>query len=384
MKEASGLTAEQAAFRAEVREFARREIAPGAAEGDARACFPTATFEKLATAGYLGIPVPEEHGGLGKDNLSFVVALEEIAGVCPSTALGVAAHTSLVALPILSFGTEEQQRKYLPDLASGRRLGAFGLTESHGGSDAAATRTRAVRDGRHFIVDGSKAFITNASHAGIFIITARTSDAPGARGITSLIVERGFPGFSVGEREDKLGLRSSDTAEVYFEGCRVPVENRLGPEGQGFYNFMKALDGGRIGIGAMGVGIAQAILDDVVAWLRRRRTGVRPLVEDGATREKIADMATALHASRLLVYDTARRRMRGEPHTLEAAITKLFTSETCCRTSRDAIDLMGLEGCSREHRLERFFRDAKLLEIGEGTSEIQRLVIAREVLDRDA
>jgi alkylation response protein AidB-like acyl-CoA dehydrogenase len=309
-----------------------------------------------------------------------MLALEEIAACCASTALGVAAHTSLATLPILTFGSEEQKRRYVPELAAGRKLGAFGLTESQAGSDAAATRTRAVKDGRDYVLNGSKAFTTNASQAAVFIVTARTADEPGARGISSFIVERGFPGLSVAEKEDKLGFRASDTAGIFLEDCRVPAANLLGKEGEGFHNFMKALDGGRIGIGAMGVGIAQAALDLVVARVRARR-GSRALEEEeGLIREKIADMAMGLHASRLLVYDTARRRMEGKPHTREAAIAKLFSSEACYRVTREAIEILGADGCSRELPLERFFRDAKLLEIGEGTSEVQRLVISREVL----
>jgi butyryl-CoA dehydrogenase len=322
--------------------------------------------------------VPRAYGGLGASLLAYVLAIEELAGVCASTALGVAAHTSLAAMPIATFGTEAQKRRYLPDLASGRKLGAFGLTESHAGSDAAATRTRAVKDGSHYVINGSKAFTTNANRAAVFVVTARTSEGHGPRGISSFIVERDVPGFSVGEREDKLGIRASDTACLYFEDCRVPAENLLGAEGQGFYNFMKALDGGRIGIGAMGIGIAQAAFDRVLEGLRARPW--EELAKQGALREKVADMAVALHASRLLVYDAIRRRMEGKPHTREAAIAKLFASEACVRVTGEAIRILGAGGCSRELPLERYFRDAKLLEIGEGTSEIQKLVISKEYL----
>ncbi|HVR73768.1 MAG TPA: acyl-CoA dehydrogenase family protein, partial [Planctomycetota bacterium] len=343
--------------------------------------FPVETIEKMAPLGILGIPVPEEYEGAGANLLSYTLALEEIAYSCGSTALSLAAHTSLATLPILLNGTEEQKRRYVPDLASGRKLGAFGLTESHAGSDAGATRTRAVRDGRHYVLNGSKTYITNASHASTFVVTARTSDAPGTRSISAFIVERSHPGFAVGKKEDKLGLRGSDTAEILFEDCRIPAENLLGKEGEGFLLFLKTLDGGRIGIGAMGVGIAEAALDSAVQYASVRKAFGSPLSSHGAIQAKIADMATSIHAARLLVYDTARRRQEKRPHTREASMAKLFASEAAYRVTKDAIQILGANGYSREFPVERFFRDVKLLEIGEGTSEIQRIVIARSVFD---
>jgi butyryl-CoA dehydrogenase len=378
---ATDLTEEQQLFRSMIRDFARQEIAPIAAEIDESSRFPRETLDKMGPLGLLGIPVPEEYGGAGADLLGYMLALEEVSYACGSTALTLAAHTSLATLPILAFGTEAQRRKYVPDLASGRKLGAFGLTETHAGSDAGGTRTRAVRRGDRYVLNGAKTFITNASYASTFVVTARTSDAPGTRGISSFIVEREFPGFAAGKKEDKLGLRASDTAEILFQDCEVPADNLLGKEGEGFRNFMATLDGGRIGIGAMAVGIAQAAFDLSVSYARSRHAFGGPLTELGSIREKLADMATSLHASRLLVYDTARRRAAGRPHTREASNTKIFASEAAYRATKEAIQILGGNGYSREYPAERYFRDVKLLEIGEGTSEIQRLVIAKSVLD---
>jgi alkylation response protein AidB-like acyl-CoA dehydrogenase len=376
------ITEEQSTLREAVRDFARNELASRAAQADEDGVFPQDSLASMAKLGFLGIPVPEKYGGVGSDLLSYVLAIEEISYCCGSTALTVAAHVSLATLPILYFGTEEQRQRYVPDLATGKVLGAFGLTEPHAGSDAGATRTTATRDGNDYVINGSKIYITNASRAGLFVVTARTGDpAEGTRGISSFIVESGTRGLEIGKREDKLGLRASDTCEVLFADCRVPATQRLGEEGEGFANFMKTLDGGRIGIGAMGVGLGQASLDYAVDYARQRIAFGKPISERGAIREKIADMATSIHASRLLVYDAARRRMAGRPHTREAAIAKLFASEAATRVASDAIQILGGNGYSRDYPVERFYRDAKLLEIGEGTSEIQRIVISRSVLN---
>ena len=372
---------EEELFRSMVRDFARKEIAPIARDIDEESRFPGQTLAKMGPLGLLGIPVPEEYGGAGASLVSYVLALEEIAYACGSTALTLAAHTSLATLPILAFGTEDQKRKYVPDLASGRTIGAFGLTESHAGSDAGATRTRAVRDGNCYVLNGSKCFITNASHASTFVVAARTSSEPGSSGISAFIVERSFSGFSAGKKEDKLGLRGSDTAEIVFADCLVPAENLLGKEGEGFHNFLKTLDGGRIGIGAMAAGLARAAFDQAVSYAQSRKAFGVTLASQGAIQEKIAEMAASLHASRLLVYDTARRREAGRPHTREAAITKLFASEAAYRITKDAIQILGGNGYSREYPVERFYRDVKLLEIGEGTSKIQRIVISRSVFE---
>lgn len=384
------LTREQEEIRAAVRAFAEREVGPIAAQLDEESRFPAETVKKMAGLGFFGIPVPREYGGVGADLLAYVLTVEELSYFCGSTALTLAAHTSLATMPILLFGTAEQKERYLPDLAAGIRLGSFGLTEPQAGSDAGSTRTRARRIAAAetgdageggYVINGSKIYITNASHAGIFVVTARTGTVEeGTRGITNFIVERGTPGFSVGKKEEKLGLRASDTAEIRFDDCRVPADQRLGEEGEGFHNFMQILDGGRIGIGAMAVGMARAAMDIAVAYARERRAFGRPIGEFGAIQEKIADMATRIRASTLLVHNAARLRMAGRPHTREAAMAKLFASESVVWIARQAIQVLGANGYSREYPLERIYRDAKLLEIGEGTSEIQRLVIARSLL----
>jgi alkylation response protein AidB-like acyl-CoA dehydrogenase len=379
MSIATDLSEEQRLFRDMVRDFARNEIAPIASQVDEDSRFPLETFEKMGPLGLLGILLPEELGGAGADLLTYLIALEEIAYACGSTALALAAHTSLATLPIHLFGSDELKRRYVPELASGRKLGAFALTESHSGSDAAALRTRARRQGDEYILSGSKAFITNASYAGVFVVAARTGESGKARDISAFVVDRDSPGLAIGKREDKLGLRGSDTSEVLFQECRVPARNLIGREGEGFGYFLKTLEGGRIGIGAMGVGLAQAAMDQAVAYARQRSAFGRPLSELGAIQEKIADMAASVHASRLLVYDAARRRAAGLPHAREASIAKLFASEAATRVAKEAIQVLGANGYSREFPVERYYRDAKLLEIGEGTSEIQRLIIARDV-----
>lgn len=384
MSVVTDFTEEQILLRDMVRSFARSEIAPMAATLDEEGRFPAELFRRMGELGLLGIPVPVELGGAGADLLTYMLAIEEIAYCCGSTALSLAAHTSLATLPIVAFGSDEQKRRYVPPLATGACLGAFGLTESHSGSDAAALRTTATRKGDRFLLNGSKAYITNASVASTFVVTARTSGEAGARGISSFIVERSFPGFSLGKKEEKLGLRGSDTAELLFDQCEVPAENLLGPEGEGFYGFMKTLDGGRIGIGAMGLGIASAALDRAASYVSGRHAFGKPLSAQGAVQERLADMALSVHAARLLVYDAARRRQAGLPHRKEAAMAKLYASEAATRVARDAIQLLGANGYSREFPVERFYRDAKLLEIGEGTSEIQRIVISRSVLEESA
>ncbi|MCZ6796280.1 MAG: acyl-CoA dehydrogenase family protein [Planctomycetota bacterium] len=373
------LSEEQDLIRNTVREFTRREIAPRAARLDEEARFPAEIIEKMGPLGLLGILVPLEYGGGGGDLLGFIVCMEEIASACGSTALTLAAHTSLATLPILNHASEELKRRYLPDLASGRKLGSFGLTESHSGSDAAALRTQALRKGDEYILNGSKIYITNASHASVFVVAARTPEH-GSRSISLFLVEKDFPGFAVGKKEDKLGLRASDTCEILFQDCRVPASHLLGREGDGFDYVKDTLVGGRIGIGAMSVGIAQAALDHAAEYARSRQAFSRSIATFGAVREKLADMATSIHAARVMVYDTARRRVAGTPHVKEASMAKLFASEAAVRATREAVQILGANGYSREYPVERFFRDAKLLEIGEGTSEIQRLIIAKEVL----
>ena len=373
------LTEDQLAIREMVRDFALNEVEPIAAEVDENSRFPEETFKKMADLGLMGVPFPEEFGGAGADNVSYAITVEEISRVCGSTGLSLAAHTSLGTSPIYEFASEEQRRKYVPDLASGKKFGAFGLTEPNAGSDAAGTQTTAVRDGDHYIINGSKIFITNANYASTFIITAMTDKSKGAHGISAFIMEKDTLGFKVGKKDEKLGTRGSDWAELIFEDCRIPAENLVGNEGEGFIFFMKTLDGGRVSIGSMALGIAQGALDKSIEYAKERVQFGRPLVKFGAIQEKLATMATEVEAARHLVYASARLKDAKKPYTQQAAMGKLFASEVAVRAARDAIQIYGGNGFSREYPVERYFRDAKLCEIGEGTSEVQRLVIARNL-----
>jgi butyryl-CoA dehydrogenase len=365
-----------------VREFAEKELAPRAKEIDETAEFPWDTVKKMAELGLMGMPFSEEWGGSGGDTLGYSIGVEEVSRVCAATGITMAAHTSLGVAPIYQFGNEAQKKKYLPDIASGRKLAAFGLTEPGAGSDAGATQTTAVRDGDYYIVNGTKCFITNGNTAETFVITAMTDKEAGTRGITALILEKGMPGFKPGKKENKMGVRGSDTAELIFENVKVPVENRLGEEGEGFKIFLATLDGGRISIGAMALGIAQAALDVSVKYAKERKQFGKAICRFGAIREMLADMATEVEASRLLVYDVSMAKDRGENIIKEAAMAKLFASETAMKATRMAIQIHGGYGYMKDYGVERLFRDAKITVIGEGTSEIQKLVIARE-LTRD-
>jgi alkylation response protein AidB-like acyl-CoA dehydrogenase len=375
------LTEEQELLRDTVRAFAEQELLPQAVEIDRNSRFPEDTFRKLAELGLLGLPIPEEYEGAGADTRTTVLVIEELAKCCGSTALGLAAHTSLCLWPIWAFGTEEQRRRFLPDLASGRRLGAFGLTEPDAGSDAGGTRTTAVRDGDHYVLNGSKLFITNANYAGTFVVTAVTDAERGTRGgITSFILERGTPGFVISEGDEKLGMRGSDWGELSFQDCRVPVSNRLGGEGQGFANFMKTLDGGRIGIAALALGLAEGAFGRSVRFAQERVAFGKPIADQQGVAFKLADMAVGIAAGRLLVHSAAQARDTGQPYTREAAIAKLFCSEMAMKVTYDAIQVHGGYGFTTEYHVERMYRDAKLCTIGEGTSEIQRIVISRDIL----
>jgi butyryl-CoA dehydrogenase len=374
------LTEEQRMIRETVRKFALEEVEPIAQEIDETQRFPVETVKRMAELGLMGIPVPAELGGAGCDTLSYIIAVEELSRVCGSTGITLAAHFSLGTYPILAFGTEAQKKKYLPKLASGETLGAFGLTEPGAGSDAAGVRTTAVLDGGEWVVNGSKQFITNASHAGVFTIACQTDKSKGVKGIKSIIVEKGAPGLSIGKKEDKLGLRGSDTAEIILDNVRVPKENVLGGKpGNGFKYFMKTLDGGRISIGALGLGIAQGAYDKALAYAKERRQFGKPIARHQQIAWKLADMATGIEAARHLVYESARMKDAGVPYSKESAMGKLFASEVASRTARDAVQIFGGNGYSREYPVERYLRDAKLCEIGEGTSEIQRIVISRLV-----
>ncbi|MCI0342322.1 MAG: acyl-CoA dehydrogenase family protein [Planctomycetales bacterium] len=370
-------------IRATVREFAEKEVAPKAAEIDRTQRFPVETFRRMAELGLLAIPLPEEYGGAGADYLSYVLAMEELARVCASTALTLAAHYSLGTWPIYGFGSEATKRRYIPDLAGGRKIGAYGLTEPNAGSDAGGTRTTAIRKGDRYILNGSKTFITNGTYADSFVVSAKSDpSAQGSRGISAFVLEKGWKGFTVQKGKEKLGMRGSDWAELYFQDVEVPVENRLAPEHQGFQVFMKTLDAGRISIGALGVGIAQGALEAATAHARERKAFGQPIGSFQAVGNMIADMATEVRAARLLVYSAAKLKDEGKPHTAEGAMAKLFSSEVAMRATHSAIQVYGGYGFVNEYPVERFYRDAKLCEIGEGTSEIQRIVIARHVLGR--
>jgi butyryl-CoA dehydrogenase len=363
-----------------VRDFAEAEVKLVAQEIDETCEFPWETVKKMGELGLMGMPFPEELGGGGGDTLGYTIGVEEISRVCASTGITMAAHTSLGCYPIFDSGTEEQKKKYLPDIASGRKLAAFGLTEPNAGSDAGATETTAVRDGDHYVINGTKCFITNASTAETFVVTTMTDKEKRTRGISAFILEKGMPGFKPGKKESKLGVRGSDTGELIFEDCRVPAENLLGKEGEGFKVFLRTLDGGRISIGAMALGIAQGALDASVKYSKERKQFGRPISKFGAIRNMLADMATEVEASRLLVYDVSLAKDRGERIIKEAAMAKLFASETAMKATRMAIQIHGGYGYMREYDVERFYRDAKITVIGEGTTEIQKLVIARELL----
>ena len=375
------LNEEQELLRDTVRDFAERELLPQAIEIDREARFPLDSFRQMAELGLLGLPIPPELEGAGIDTTGMSIVIEELARICGSTSLGVAAHTSLCLWPIWAFGNEEQRARWVPDLASGRKLGSFGLTEPDAGSDAGGTRTTAVRDGKHWVLNGAKIFITNANYAGTFVVTAVTDREKGTRGgISSFVLERGMPGFVINKGDEKLGMRGSDWGELSFQDCRVPAENLLGGEGEGFANFMKTLDGGRVGIGSLAVGLAQGAYERSVSFAQERVAFRKPIAEQQGIAFKLADMATNIDAARLLVRRAATLKDAGRPYTREAAMAKLFASEVAMRVTYDAIQVHGGYGFTTDYHVERMYRDAKLCTIGEGTSEIQRIVISREIL----
>ena len=376
------LNEEQRMYRRMVRDFAEREIAPRAEEIDATDEFPWDIFHRMGELGILGLPFPEEYGGSGGDYMGQVIALEEIARVSGSVAITLDAHTSLCCEPIYLFGTEGQKKKYLAPLACGEKVGAFGLTEPHAGSDAGATRTRAVRDGGEWVINGQKNFITNGSIADVAVVTAKTDPEQGTRGISSFIVEKGTPGFAPGRDEKKMGLKGSVTSELFFEDCRIPAENLLGKENEGFKQFLVTLDAGRVAIAAMAIGLAQGAFERAVAYAQERVQFGRPIARFQAVQWMIADMATEIDAARLMVYRAASLRTRGVQFTREAAMAKLFATEMSERACHKAIQIHGGYGYVREYEVERMYRDQRLCSIGEGTNEIQRLVIARQILGR--
>jgi butyryl-CoA dehydrogenase len=374
------LSEEQKMLREMVRDFAQNRIRPIAAEIDEHERFPEEIVSEMADLGLMGIPYPERYGGAGMDYVSYALAVEEIARVCGSTALTLAAHISLGCGPIYTFGSEEQKQKYLPALAGGTTLGAFGLTEPQAGSDAGATQTTAVEDGDAYIVNGSKQYCTNGTYAGVYTISAVTDRARGTRGISCFLLEKGMDGFSVGKKERKLGVRGSDTVFLHFSDVRVPKENLLGKPGDGFKQMLTILDGGRISIAAMSLGLAEGAYEATVKYTTERKAFGQRIADFEATQFKIADMYTQIEAARHLIFDAAARKDAGESYMREAAMAKLFASEMASRVTSQAIQLHGGYGYMRDYPVERMFRDNKLCEIGEGTSEIQRLVIARTLI----
>lgn len=362
------------------KEFSLNEVKPLAQEVDELERFPVETVEKMAKIGMVGIPVPENYGGSGGDNLTYIMAVEELSKHCATTGVIVSAHTSLACAPLLAFGIEAQKEKYLLPLASGDKLGAFGLTEPNAGSDAAMQQTIAVREGDFYRINGSKIFITNGGYADTFIIFAMTDKQKGTRGISAFIVEKGMEGFSIGKTEHKLGIKGSSTTELIFKDLMLPAENLLGQEGKGFGIAMKTLDGGRIGIAAQALGIAQGALDEAIKYIKERKQFGRPLSAFQNSQFQIAELQTKIDAARLLTYRAAVLKDEGKSYSTEAAMAKLYASDISMESTRISLQLLGGYGYTREYPLERMFRDAKITEIYEGTSEVQKMVIAASLL----
>lgn len=373
------LTAEQTMIKDLIHEFAQSEVAPGAVERDRTGAFPLEIFEKMAKLGLMGLPFPEKYGGGGADTISFAIVVEELSRVCASTGITYSAHISLGGAPIDRFGTEEQKAGYLTPLCEGQYLGAFGLTEPDAGSDAGGTRTTAAPDGDKWVISGSKCFITNASYARNLVLTAVTDPSKGTNGISAFIVPTDAPGFTVLNHYEKMGLHASNTTELVLDQVVVPKENLLGIEGNGYKQFLAVLDGGRIGIGAMAVGIAQGAFEKSLQYAKQRKQFGSTLSTFQAIRFKLADMAMNLELARNMVYKAAWLKDQGRGFKKEAAIAKLFASEMCMKVCDQAVQIHGGYGYMREYEVERCLRDAKLLEIGEGTSEIQRMVIAAQI-----
>ena len=374
------LTDDQELLRRSIREFAEREIRPHVREWDEAQHYPPELTPKLASLGLMGIQVPEQYGGAAMSSVDYCICIEELARVDPSICLSVAAHNGLGAAHIAAFGTEEQKRRYLVPLATGKQLAAWGLTEASAGSDAAAMRTTAVREGDGWAIDGTKQFITHGQSGHLIVVMAVTTRSKGSRGISAFIVERGTPGFRAGRKEDKLGMRASETSEVIFEQCRVPASQLLGVEGQGFINALQVLDAGRIGIAALAVGLAQGAYEAARDYAFSRRQFGQPIGAFQSIRAKLVEHAGRIEAARLLTFRAASMKDQGRRTTLEAAMAKLYSSESAVRVAEDGVQIFGGYGFVKDYPAEKFFRDVKLTTIGEGTSEIQRLVIARQLL----
>lgn len=380
--EAPNFSEEQGLVRETAHRFARSELMPLAPEIDAKERIPRPLYTRMGELQLLGVPFPEKYGGMGLNALCACTVVEELAQACASTALSVAAHVGLATSPIARFGTEAQKEKWLPDLCSGRKLGAFGLTEPVSGSDAAGLATRAERRGDKYIVNGSKIFITNAHVADVFLMAVSTTPGAGPKGISALLVEKNTPGFQIGPGDKKLGMRGSDWGELVLKDAEVPAANLLGEENKGWSIFLDTLTGGRIGIAALGVGLSVAAFEAAVGYAAERRQFGKPIATFQSVGNMIADMSVGIETGRLLTYRAAQQREAGADVTRIASIAKLYTSEQCSRICSDAVQVLGGYGYTKDFPVERYFRDAKLLEIGEGTSQIQRLVIAREIFGR--
>ena len=372
------LTREQEMVRKMYREFAETEVKPLAEEIDETERFPMETIEKAAKLGMMGIYFPKKYGGAGGDVLSYAMCVEEMSKVCGTTGVMISAHTSLCCAPIFENGTEEQKMKYLPDLLSGRKLGAFGLTEPNAGTDASGQQTTAVLDesGENYILNGSKCFITNGNVAETFVVFAMTNPKLGNKGISAFIVEKSFPGFSTGKHEKKMGIRGSSTCDLIFEDCIVPKENMLGKEGEGFKIAMKTLDGGRIGIASQALGLGEGAVEEAIKYTKERVQFKKRLSQFQNTQFQLADMHTRMQAAQYLVYAAAKKKDNHEPYSMDAAMAKLFAAEAASDVTRRAVQLFGGYGYTREYPVERMMRDAKITEIYEGTSEVHRMVIA--------
>jgi butyryl-CoA dehydrogenase len=373
------LTENQKLFKKTIREFCERELKPIASKIDQEEYFPYDVYKKMGQMGLMGMTVPQEYGGAGIDKVSYMIALEEVARICGSTGLTVEAHNTLGNGYLYEHGTDEQRKKYLPKLTTGEAFSALAITEPNAGSDVAGMQTTAELKGKEWVINGSKQFITTGDIAEVVIVMAKTDKEKGAKGISAFIVEKDTPGFKVGQLEDKLGLRGSRTAQLFFENCKIPKENILGEKDKGFYGVMDTLDRGRTAVGAMSVGIAQGALDESVEYAKQRQQFGRPIGKFQAIQWMISDMATEIEAARLLVHKAAFLEDKGEPFGKEASMAKLFASEIAMRATKNAIQVLGGYGYTREYPVERFFRDIKLCQIGEGTSEVQRIVIAKRL-----
>ena len=374
------LTEQQQMMKKLFAEFAEKEVKPLSAEVDEDERFPRENVEKMKACKMMGIPFSREYGGAGADYLSYILAVEELSKKCGTTGVVLSAHTSLGTWPIEHFGTEEQKNKYLPDLCTGKKLAAFGLTEPNAGTDAAGQQTTAVKDGDDYILNGTKIFITNAGEADVYVIFAMTDKTKGTHGISAFIVEKGMPGFTVGQHEKKLGIRGSATSELIFNNVRLSKDHLLGQEGKGFKIAMMTLDGGRIGIAAQALGIAQGAIDETVPYVKARKQFGRSIAKFQNTQFQLADMQVKTDAARWLVYNAAMKKEKGLPYSVEAAKAKLFAAEVAMEVTTKAIQLMGGYGYTRDYPVERMFRDAKITEIYEGTSEVQRMVISGAML----